>query len=428
MKKTIISTVFILVLSLIFVACGGSEGSSEGKVCESCGIYGHVTDYETGEDVANANVQLRPGGDTTLTGSDGMFEFMGLIRGDYSITVSKKGYSDLVDDYVITVRDRMVRRDVQIVNKEVPTLPTLNTLEATEVRSSSAVLNAEIQTKGFPNYSKRGFVYALESNPTLENTISDLTAAVAEENTYSAIATRLKLGETYYVRGYAINEAGIAYSTNQVKVVPQTVLAKVTTKPVTNIDLDAGTATFNGSIVDEGDPAYTERGSVYGTVRNPTIEDDTKKVATGSGTGDFSANVYELLLDTTYYVRAYAINEKGIAYGEEVTLNFEVPPYVAVPGTNLIAAKEDAGQGPWDSAIEMCESSTLAGFNDWRLPTKSELLTLYANKDYIGGFIYSNYWSSTPDSSSDAYCVDFSNGDVCRGSGEYRVRCVRTAQ
>ena len=113
MKSSIISALLVLVLSLNFVACGGSE---EGKVCESCGIYGHVTDYETGEDVANANVQLRPGGDTTLTGSDGMFEFRGLPVGEYSITVSKAGYTDLIDDYVITVRDRMVRRDVQIKN------------------------------------------------------------------------------------------------------------------------------------------------------------------------------------------------------------------------------------------------------------------------------------------------------------------------
>lgn len=114
MKQTLSILTAVFAVLVFFVSCGGSE---EGKVCESCGIYGHVTDYETGEDVVHASVQLRPGGDTTLTGSDGMFEFRGLPSGDYSITVSKAGYSDLVDDFVITVRDRMVRRDVQIVNE-----------------------------------------------------------------------------------------------------------------------------------------------------------------------------------------------------------------------------------------------------------------------------------------------------------------------
>ena len=94
-------------------------------------------------------------------------------------------------------------------------------------------------------------------------------------------------------------------------------------------------------------------------------------------------------------------------------------------GTNLIAAKEDAGAGPWDSANTMCNSSTLAGFSNWRLPTKSELLTLYNNKYFIGGFKDAYYWSSTEDDG--AYYVDFSNGNVALGYQSFSafVRCVR---
>ncbi|MBQ3368539.1 DUF1566 domain-containing protein [bacterium] len=128
MKSSIISALLILVFSLIFVACGGGSTGSGGtgdsgntNTGSTGGIYGHVTDFVTGEDVANANVQLRPGGDTTLTGSDGMFEFQNLASGDYSITVSKAGYTDLIDDFVITVKDRLVRRDVQL-KKESATL------------------------------------------------------------------------------------------------------------------------------------------------------------------------------------------------------------------------------------------------------------------------------------------------------------------
>ena len=314
-------------------------------------------------------------------------------------------------------------------------LPTLNTLETTNITSSSAVLNAEILTSGVPSYSERGFVYALESNPTLENTIAQLTAKVTEENLYSATVTGLELGEEYYVRGYAINEAGVAYSTNQVKVVPQMVLASVMTKPVSNINPDSGSATaqFNGTIVDEGDPAYTERGFVYGTVHNPTVEDDNKKVATGSGSGDFSVNVSELEVSTVYYVRAYAINDKGVAYGGEITLNFEkYLPYVRLSAINLIVAKKDEGTAnELSTAKTMCQASSLGGFSGWRLPTKSELLTVCNNKDLIGNFKNEKYWSSTIFSDNYAWLVSI---QYCNEYDSYHeqfttkyVRCVRTA-
>ena len=234
----------------------------------------------------------------------------------------------------VTSNDGNKQLTVKATNATV--LPTLNTLETTNITSSTAVLNAEILTKGVPSYSERGFVYALESNPTLENTIAQLTAKVTEENLYSATVTGLELGEEYYVRGYAINEAGIAYSTNEVKFSPEMDLPNVTTEEATNINLDSESATFNGTIVDEGDPAYTERGFVYGFTHNPSV-DNTKIEVIGSGLGKFSANVTELEVGSIYYIRAYAINNKGVAYGSDVMLdlNGTVPQVKTKPATEL---------------------------------------------------------------------------------------------
>lgn len=88
---------------------------------EKGSIYGVVTDKATGEPVKNANVQLRPSGETALTGTDGRYEFTELKNGDYTLVVSKTEYTDLIDDYVITVDgDKAVRRDVQI--EKIPAL------------------------------------------------------------------------------------------------------------------------------------------------------------------------------------------------------------------------------------------------------------------------------------------------------------------
>ena len=172
-------------------------------------------------------------------------------------------------------------------------------------------------------------MYALESNPTLENTIAQLTAKVTEENLYSATVTGLELGEEYYIRGYAINEAGVAYSTNVVSFKPRQSLPELTTEHPTNISFGSGTATLNGTIVEVGDPAYTERGFVYGHDHNPTVEDDNKKEVTGNGEGAFSIKVTELEINTTYYIRAYAINDAGVGYGNEIKLEFDaVKPIV----------------------------------------------------------------------------------------------------
>jgi hypothetical protein len=89
----------------------------------------------------------------------------------------------------------------------------------------------------------------------------------------------------------------------------------VTTSVVTQIT--ETTAVAGGNVTADGGASVTERGVVYGTAENPTTA-NTKKVS-GSGTGAFTCNLTGLQASTTYYVRAYAINEKGTSYGEQVS-------------------------------------------------------------------------------------------------------------
>ena len=83
-------------------------------------------------------------------------------------------------------------------------------------------------------------------------------------------------------------------------------------------DVGATTAILGGNIINAGIPRYTERGVVYSTMSNPTIADH-KTIIAGSGTGDFSTNVTGFAEGTQYYVRAYATNTEGTAYGEQVS-------------------------------------------------------------------------------------------------------------
>ena len=89
----------------------------------------------------------------------------------------------------------------------------------------------------------------------------------------------------------------------------------VTTSTVSNITDNA--ATCGGEVVTDGDTDVTARGVCWSTSQNPTINDS--HTTNGSGTGSFASSITGLSANTTYYVRAYATNSVGTAYGAEVS-------------------------------------------------------------------------------------------------------------
>ena len=82
----------------------------------------------------------------------------------------------------------------------------------------------------------------------------------------------------------------------------------------------AGIFTVSGSVIADGGSPVTARGVVYGLVPEPTLTSSMVSPS-GAGSGDFSSNLKNLLLDTTYYARAYATSSIGTAYGVDITFN-----------------------------------------------------------------------------------------------------------
>ncbi|WP_375583664.1 MBG domain-containing protein [Cyclobacterium xiamenense] len=90
-------------------------------------------------------------------------------------------------------------------------------------------------------------------------------------------------------------------------------LPTVTTTAITTFDNES--ASLGGEFAGVEDALVTERGFVYSTTTNPTTEDGVLQA--GSGIGSFSENLTGLTLNTTYYVKAYAIASGITVYGEE---------------------------------------------------------------------------------------------------------------
>jgi uncharacterized protein (TIGR02145 family) len=94
-------------------------------------------------------------------------------------------------------------------------------------------------------------------------------------------------------------------------------LVTLTTTAVTSIG--SFIASSGGNISNDGGGAVTARGVVWSTAQNPTIA-LTTKTNNGTGTGSFTSSITGLSPGTTYYVRAYATNSAGTAYGNQQTL------------------------------------------------------------------------------------------------------------
>jgi hypothetical protein len=68
-----------------------------------------------------------------------------------------------------------------------------------------------------------------------------------------------------------------------------------------------------GNVIEDGGGEVSARGIAWGTIYNPTVEDQTQTA--GTGTGDFVTTLSGLTEGETYYVRAFATNSAGTAYG-----------------------------------------------------------------------------------------------------------------
>ncbi|MCK7590814.1 hypothetical protein M0G43_09535 [Subsaxibacter sp. CAU 1640] len=119
---------------------------------------------------------------------------------------------------------------------------------------------------------------------------------------------RLKVLSILFLSGIILNSC----SSSEDDTVQVATLTTVAISNITNT-----TAVAGGNISSQGGAEVTARGVCWSTTQNPTINDNVS--VDGSGTGLFVSNVTGLSADTAYYLRAYATNSGGTAYGNEVS-------------------------------------------------------------------------------------------------------------
>jgi len=188
---------------------------------------------------------------------------------------------------------------------------------ATSIAADAITVGSDIE---LPGATERGVVYRTNPNPTLED--NKVVASGSVTGPFSVRVSGLTPSTTYYMRAYAMNAERIVYSaeqnfTTRAEGEPPIENAQLPTLSTAGVSHIGSTfATLGGEVLEEGIPAYTERGVCYATTQNPTTANNKVEIP-GSGTGEFSQKLEGLTLNTTYYVRAYAISAAGTVYGAQ---------------------------------------------------------------------------------------------------------------
>lgn len=218
-----------------------------------------------------------------------------------------------------------------------PTLsaPTVTTEEISDITSSSAIGGGEVTSDGNTTITVRGVVWSTTNEPTID--LSTKTTDGASVGIFTSLIDGLSPTTTYFVRAYAINSQGTAYgnetsfTTTEIEVT----LPTVTTAIVTVISHEG--ATGGGDVTSDGNGAVTARGIVWSTSSDPTIDLSTK-TSNGTGTGVFTSDISGLNPSTQYFVRAYATNSAGTAYGSELSFTTEAVIELATITTASISS------------------------------------------------------------------------------------------
>ena len=253
----------------------------------------------------------------------------------------------------------------------------------------------------------RGVVWSTSTNPTVA--LSTKTTDGAGVGLFQSTLTGLTPKTRYYLRAYATSTTGIIGTGYGAEVTFKTDSLPVvqTNDPV--IEISSTGARSGGAVISDGGSPVTARGIVWSTDLNNLSVSLSTKTTNGAGLGSFVGVMTGLAPNTKYYVKAYATNSDGTAYGPSRL--FTTLPANSVVGANskiwmdrnlgatrvAISSTDAAGYGDlyqWGreedghqkrtSATTATLSSTdkpttgnfitvVSGFEDWRNPQNANL-------------------------------------------------------
>ena len=196
--------------------------------------------------------------------------------------------------------------------------PTLSVTKVTDITETSATFTSKVTSDGGSTPTEVGFYYSKEESLNVE-TAQKVSEAFSSDN-FTLSVSDLEVGTTYYVKAFALNSTGEAYN-NIVNFKTVSTAPSVSTKGYSKIT--ATSAELSGEIEDDNGEPISECGFVWLKGSGiPTISDN--RLQASCETEEFTSVIGDIIPNEIYSFRAYAINSKGISYGEVISLEIEV--------------------------------------------------------------------------------------------------------
>ncbi len=227
--------------------------------------------------------------------------------------------------------------------EEIKRIIKVTTDEVSQIATKSATANGTIVDIG-EGITEHGFCWSTTNNPTIELTTKTQLGSKNSKGSFTSNLTNLTTNTTYYIRSYASDVETIRYGNEKSFKTESQTLASITTGTISEITYSSAivTATING--LGNGIDSILQHGFCWFTSQNPTIENNKTELGIKSSIGEFSSAITVLSPGTTYYVRAYATNSFGTAYGNEINFTTEgLPTVITTELTNVTETSATSG-------------------------------------------------------------------------------------